>query len=353
MPAIQAQQIEAPKEDSTAKIEKKPETMPSSEPQTLEDLQKEAKQQNLEELKQETKQISDQKLISEKEAGEGKKESEKEKTPSSVYGREGKEEVGKLLQLVIFNLGKEEYGLMITDVKEILKTEKITFVPNAPEFIKGIINVRGQIVVIVDLEKKFLIQKEGKGLGEHLVLTEQDGSTYGLMVDQVTEVLRVPEKSIQEAPKLIAEKISADYLKGVATIQNRLIILLDLAKILSEGELAKAGAKIGELHVKPEEVAGAEKEKTDEEEKLGAKKEEIKEVESEKEFKPEEELPTKKELEKSFGGEAEKLPRPKLDKEKVEAIKTRAKEMEKGIKKTKHLNKHKTKESDSETGSKT
>jgi len=287
MPATQTQQVEVPKEHPQVKDDKAFETPTPSKTKGESSDEKSAKplpsQEPIITSKEESKKA------------EGiEKETEKEKTPSSVYGKEGKEEVGKLAQLVIFNLGKEEYGLMITDVKEILKTEKITFVPNAPDFIKGIINVRGQIVVIIDLEKKFSIGREEKGLGKHLVLAEQEGNTYGLMVDQVTEVLRVPEKSIQDAPELIAKKISADYLKGVATIQNRLIILLDIKKVLAEDELAKAGAKIGKLHVKPEEMYGGEK-KAPEKVKPEAKKEEAKDLETN------EELPTKKELEEDLG----------------------------------------------------
>jgi len=169
----------------------------------------------------------------------------------------------KLIQLVVFNLGGEEYALPITEVKEIMKTGVITFVPNAPDFIRGIINLRGKIVVVIDLEKRFLIEREEKELErKHVIIIERGENTFGLMVDEVTEVLRLAEDDIKEAPEIITKKIHADYLEGVGTLENRLIIVLNLETVLAEEELAKL-SETAEKHwhkietkeeVKPEDI---------------------------------------------------------------------------------------------------
>ena len=144
-----------------------------------------------------------------------------------------------LVQLVVFDLGGEEYGLGITEVKEIVKTGEITYVPNTPDFIRGIINLRGKMVVVMDMENRFLIEREEEWKGKHIIIIEKGENTFGLMVDEVTEVLRLPEDAIKEAPKVITQRIHADYLKGVGTLEDRLIIILNLDKVLDEDELSK------------------------------------------------------------------------------------------------------------------
>jgi len=165
---------------------------------------------------------------------EPKKNRESPKTEEEVKAAE------ELVQLVVFDLGGEEYGLGITEVKEIVKTGEITYVPNTPDFIRGIINLRGKMVVVMDMEKRFLIEREEEEWkGKHIIIIEKGENTYGLMVDEVSEVLRLPEDAIKEAPKIITTRIHADYLKGVGTLEDRLIIILNLDKVLAEEELAK------------------------------------------------------------------------------------------------------------------
>jgi len=185
----------------------------------------------------------------------------------------------KLIQLVVFSLGGEEYGLPITEVKEIMKTGEITFVPNAPDFIRGIINLRGKIVVVIDLENRFLIEREKEWKGKHIIIIERGENTFGLMVDEVTEVLRLAEEQIKEAPEIITKKIHADYLQGVGTLENRLIIILNLDAVLSEEELAKL-SQTAEKHwrkaktKKAEAAAVPEEKKAEEETPEEEKKEE-------------------------------------------------------------------------------
>lgn len=168
---------------------------------------------------------------------------------SQAESQRGKEQKAEtLIQLVVFELDKEEYAVPIGDIREIIRIPEIAPVPNAPEFIRGILNLRGTIVVVIDLEKRFHLAREGKAPPEHIVITEVNGSTFGIVVDKVSEVLRVPVSKIQPTPSLVSSRIHADYLKGVAVLEeaanaiaeaskSRLIILLDLPKMLQEGEL--------------------------------------------------------------------------------------------------------------------
>jgi len=141
------------------------------------------------------------------------------------------------------------------------------------------------MVVVMDMENRFLIEREEEWKGKHIIIIEKGENTFGLMVDEVSEVLRLPEDAIKEAPKVITTRIHADYLKGVGTLEDRLIIILNLDKVLDEDELSKLSqtaekrwhkVKKTVKEVKPEEKEEKEtKEKTEAVEKV--EKPEIKE----------------------------------------------------------------------------
>lgn len=165
--------------------------------------------------------------------------------------------VDETFQLVVFGLDAEEYGVAITDLREIIKVQEITPIPNSPEFIRGILNLRGKIVVVVDLEKRFDLKRDTPITAQHIIVTELGDSTFGILVDKVTEVLRVPISKIQATPSLVSAKIQVDYLKGVVVLTpetksenqpvtqtSRLILLIDLPKLLNESELLKLDQKI-------------------------------------------------------------------------------------------------------------
>ncbi len=202
-----------------------------------------------------------------------------------------------LMQLVVFTLDAEEYAVPITDLQEIIKVPDITPIPNAPHFIKGILNLRGKIVVVIDLEKRFrLVREEAREL-KHIIITEINKTSFGVVVDEVIEVLTIPVKSVQPTPALVSSKIHADYLKGVVVLKggqkvnhkspseapklviggdskstdqasvdktgknesravaasdSRLLILIDLSKILHEKELLAVTESV-------ERVSGEEK----------------------------------------------------------------------------------------------
>ena len=125
--------------------------------------------------------------------------------------------------------------------------QEITRIPNSPAFIRGIINVRGRILVVVSLREKFKLEPQE---GRYILIADADGSSFGIMVDKVTEILRIKSEDVKKAPSIVAEKIHGEYLKGVAVLGERLIILLNLQKILSEGEMTKIQeAKSGPMKV--------------------------------------------------------------------------------------------------------
>jgi purine-binding chemotaxis protein CheW len=149
-----------------------------------------------------------------------------------------REQEQQIVQLIVFHLEDEEFGVPISEVREIIATGPVTPIPNSPKFIVGVINVRGEVPVVINLKERFSLRTKKEIESKHIVLTEQDKNLFGLLVDEVTEVLRVEENTITKAPELVT-RIHEDYVKGVLTIDNRLILLLDLAKVLSEEDLER------------------------------------------------------------------------------------------------------------------
>lgn len=140
----------------------------------------------------------------------------------------------KTEQLIVFSLGGEEFGVEITKVQEIIRMKEITELPNNSEFMAGIINLRGDIISVIDLRKRFEVeQKETKKT--RIIIVEMDSQDVGLIVDSVSEVLRIDHEEIDDAPERIAG-IKDDYLRGIGKIDERIVILLDLDKLLTAEE---------------------------------------------------------------------------------------------------------------------
>lgn len=140
-------------------------------------------------------------------------------------------------ELIAFKLGEEEFGVDIKQIKEIANLTDVTRVPNVPSFVEGVTNLRGKITPIVDLRKKFGLKSKGSSKDSRIVIAELDGHLVGLIVDEVTDVLNMPARDIDPAPELIASAASKRYLKGIGKVgEKRLIILLDLEKLLSKEE---------------------------------------------------------------------------------------------------------------------
>ncbi len=142
---------------------------------------------------------------------------------------------GRENQLVIFQISEQTYGIDIASVYEIIKMESITRVPRSPSFVEGVINLRGRIIPVIDLSKRFYLAGSDKTGSSRIIIVDVKGNTIGIIVDSVSEVLRITKESIELPPPMI-HGIDADYLKGIAVLESRLIILLDLEKILEGKE---------------------------------------------------------------------------------------------------------------------
>ena len=139
-------------------------------------------------------------------------------------------------QLVSFVVNGEEFGVNILTVQEIIRPIDITRVPHAPAFVEGVINLRGRIIPVIDLRKRFDFPPRANDEDTRIVVLEMDQQVVGFVTDAVREVLRVDASTIEPAPEL-AVGIDAHYLRGVVKLEDRLLILLDLEGVLSDAEV--------------------------------------------------------------------------------------------------------------------
>ena len=151
------------------------------------------------------------------------------------------------VQLVTFRVGGEEFGLDVFSVHEILSYQQPTAMPRAPEFVEGVLDVRGTLVPIVDLRRRFETPRVVYDQDTRIVLVDFGGERLGLVVDSVTEVLRAPETAVSPPPAYI-RGLAAEFVRGIVRVGERLVVLVDLDRILSSEEriaLAHADA-VGE-----------------------------------------------------------------------------------------------------------
>lgn len=144
------------------------------------------------------------------------------------------------IQLVVFSLGREEFAVEVTQVREIMRMEEITRMPKTPAYVEGIINLRGQIIAVIDLAKRLNLESAESSVETRIIVVETGEAKVGMIVDSVSEVLRVSAEAVEPSPTLATE-VSAAYLQGVVKQDNRLIILLDLTKVLSVEEISSLG----------------------------------------------------------------------------------------------------------------
>ncbi|HEX5727482.1 MAG TPA: chemotaxis protein CheW [Longimicrobiaceae bacterium] len=139
------------------------------------------------------------------------------------------------VQLVTFRLGGEEFGLDVFAVHEILRYQEPTPVPRAPAFVEGVLDVRGTLVPVVDLRRRFELREAPVDDDTRIVLVDFGGERLGLVVDAVTEVLRAPETAVSAPPRYV-RGLAAEFIRGIARLENRLVVLLDIERILSSEE---------------------------------------------------------------------------------------------------------------------
>ena len=143
-----------------------------------------------------------------------------------------------LMQLVGFEVGKEVFGVDILMVREIIRSAPITAVPNSPEFVEGVINLRGDIIPVIDLRKRLNLFRDDKQEKNWILILEVEGSVTGFVVDRVDEVMKIEENSIEPAPEIVLAGLESQYIRGVCEIaEKRLMILLNFDSILLANEI--------------------------------------------------------------------------------------------------------------------
>jgi purine-binding chemotaxis protein CheW len=160
--------------------------------------------------------------------------------------RERQQAVEATEHLACFFLEREEYGVDVRQVQEIRRMTEITVVPRAPEFVRGVVNLRGRILPVLDLKRKLGLGEVGAHAAARIVVVRLRERLLGLLVDGASQVLKVPVSRIEPPPEEILDK-GADYIRGVAKLDDRLIILVDLERLLAHelragGEAEKDGA---------------------------------------------------------------------------------------------------------------
>ena len=146
--------------------------------------------------------------------------------------------MAKELHIVGFRIGRETFGVPISLVHEIVRVPDITSVPEAPDYVEGVINLRGKIISVVDLRKRFGETEIKAHKKNRILVVEVSGKLVGLMVDAASEVLKIPPSEV-DLPPNVFEEGELNYVTGVGKLQSRLIILIDLTKILQKGELRR------------------------------------------------------------------------------------------------------------------
>lgn len=152
-------------------------------------------------------------------------------------------EIPREEQLVVFRLADESYGLEIASVQEIITWQPVTRVPRTVEFIEGIINLRGNVIPVLDLRKRFQLPTSEMGRDTRIIVVEIGSLVVGLAVDGVSEVLRVAGEGIEPPSELISG-VDTEFIRGVAKADHRLIILLDAGRILNWHERAALTAEL-------------------------------------------------------------------------------------------------------------
>lgn len=143
-------------------------------------------------------------------------------------------------QYIIFRLGEKKFGVNITQTREILSAKELTYVPDSPDYVKGIINLRGAVVPVVDLHLRLSIAEDEGEANEKIIIIEMDNIAAGMLVDDVDEIKGLNKEEIASLPDL-ARKVDSDYIEGVgrSASDEELILLLDLQSILSQKEIDK------------------------------------------------------------------------------------------------------------------
>jgi len=144
-------------------------------------------------------------------------------------------ETEELRQFISFSVGQEEYGLELLRVKEVIRVREITWLPKAPSFVKGIINLRGDVIPIVDLRDKFGLAASAETAQTRVIVVEVSGQLVGMVVDSASQVVRIPTAQIDPPPPVLGG-FSQDFITGVGKLEDKLVILLNVDSLLTREE---------------------------------------------------------------------------------------------------------------------
>jgi purine-binding chemotaxis protein CheW len=148
----------------------------------------------------------------------------------------------ELIQLVSFNLDQEEYGVDVLKVREIIRMPVVTRVPNTPHYVDGVINLRGKVIPIICMRKKFGLMEAENDKQTRIMVMDVDGELMGFTVDAVSEVIRISGSEIQPSPAVVASGVDQECIAGVINQTDRLLVLLDLEKMFSHDEKSLFGS---------------------------------------------------------------------------------------------------------------
>ncbi len=148
---------------------------------------------------------------------------------------------GELRQFISFSVGDEEYGLELLRVKEVIRVREITWLPKAPSFVKGIINLRGDVIPIIDLRDKFGLEAKEATANTRVIVVEVDGKLMGMIVDSASQVVRIPADQIDPPPPVLGG-FSQEFITGVGKMDDKLIILLNSDAVLTAEERTQLGS---------------------------------------------------------------------------------------------------------------
>lgn len=168
-------------------------------------------------------------------------------TDPNKTGEDGRQTDADRLQLVTFEVGDEEFAVDILAVQEINRMMQITRVPQSRLEVEGVINLRGRIVPVVDLRKRFEMEPREHSNESRIIVVDVNDHTVGFVVDRVHEVLRIDGSIVEPAPSLTTS-VDSDYIQGVGKLEDRLLILIDLERLFSRAEmeqLSKAAEGVG------------------------------------------------------------------------------------------------------------
>jgi purine-binding chemotaxis protein CheW len=150
-------------------------------------------------------------------------------------------ETGELRQFISFSVGEEEYGLELLRVKEVIRVREITWLPKAPSFVKGIINLRGDVIPVIDLRERFGLGARETAASARVIVVEVEQRLIGMVVDSASQAVRIPADQIDPPPPVLG-RFSQEFISGVGKLDDKLIILLNADAVLTVDERHALGA---------------------------------------------------------------------------------------------------------------